>query len=96
MSYRGWNLSIRTPTGKMVDGFDIVGGEGPMAPTRCGSIAVADLLGYIRKNNMELADVKKLCTRTGGFVSHAGISDALELTKRAEKEISMQRCYGIQ
>ena len=71
--------------GKMVDGFDIVGGEGPMAPTRCGSIAVADLLGYIRKNNMELADVKKLCTRTGGFVSHAGISDALELTKRAEK-----------
>lgn len=70
--------------GKMVDGFDIVGGEGPMAPTRCGSISVADLLGYIKKNSLELADVKKLCTRTGGFVSHAGISDALELTKRAE------------
>lgn len=69
--------------GKMVDGYDIVGGEGPMAPTRCGSIAVADLLAYIKKNNMEMADIKKLCTRTGGFVSHVGISDAIELTNRA-------------
>ena len=70
--------------GKMVDGYDIVGGEGPMAPTRSGSVAVADLLGYIKDNNLELADVKKLCTRTGGFVSHVGISDALELTNRAK------------
>lgn len=70
--------------GKMVDGYDIVGGEGPMAPTRCGSISVSDLLGYMKKNNLELADVKKLCTRTGGFVSHVGISDALELTERAK------------
>ena len=28
--------------------------------------------------------MKKLCTRTGGFVSHAGISDAVELTNRAK------------
>lgn len=69
--------------GKMVDGYDIVGGEGPMAPTRCGSVAVADLLSYIKNNNLELADVRKLCTKTGGFVSHLGISDALEVTKRA-------------
>ncbi len=71
--------------GRMVDGYDIVGGEGPMAPTRCGSIAVADLLAYIRDNNLEIADVKKLCTRSGGFISHVGISDALELTERAKK-----------
>lgn len=71
--------------GKMVDGFDIVGGEGPMAPTRCGSISVAELLTYIEKNHLELGEVKSLCTRSGGFVSHTGISDALELTKRAEE-----------
>ena len=68
----------------MVDGYDIVGGEGPMAPTRCGSVSVADLLQYMKRENLEIADVKKLCTRTGGFVSHTGISDALELTKRAQ------------
>lgn len=70
--------------GKMIDGCDIVGGEGPMAPTRCGSISVANLLEYMEKNSMDLGDVKKLCTRTGGFVSHLGISDAIELTERAD------------
>lgn len=70
--------------GKMIDGYDIVGGEGPMAPTRCGSISAANLLEYMKKNQMEIEDVKKLCTRTGGFVNHVGISDALELTNRAK------------
>ncbi|MGN0466324.1 MAG: butyrate kinase [Lachnospiraceae bacterium] len=70
--------------GKMIDGFDIVGGEGPMAPTRCGSISVADLLGYMKKNHYSVDDVKGLLTKSGGFVHHLGISDALELTNRAE------------
>lgn len=70
--------------GKMIDGYDIVGGEGPMAPTRCGSVSVADLLSYIKQNNFDIDDVKKLCTSTGGYVSHVGISDALEITKRAK------------
>lgn len=68
--------------GKMIDGYDIVGGEGPMAPTRCGSISVSDVLTYIKEHDLE--EVKKLCTKSGGFVNHVGISDALELTKRAE------------
>lgn len=70
--------------GKMVDGYDIVGGEGPMAPTRCGSVAVADLLSYMKKHALEIEDVKKLCSRTGGFINHVGISDAIELTNRAK------------
>ncbi len=78
--------------GRMIDGYDIVGGEGPMAPTRCGSIAVSDLLSYMEKNNLSIADVKKMCSRTGGFVSHTGISDALEIENRAaagEKQAEM-------
>lgn len=67
--------------GKMVDGFDIVGGEGPMAPTRCGSIAVADFIKYCE--DREIHTVKQLCTKNGGFVNHLGISDAQELTRRA-------------
>jgi butyrate kinase len=68
--------------GRMIDGFDIVGGEGPMAPTRCGSISVSTLLDYCRGKDPE--EVKQLCTKTGGLVSHIGISDALELTIRAK------------
>lgn len=68
--------------GRMIDGFDIVGGEGPMAPTRCGSISVANIVKYLEFNDIK--DLKQLCTKSGGFVSHIGISDALELIKRAE------------
>lgn len=70
--------------GRMVDGFDIVGGEGPMAPTRCGSISVADLLTYMEQHNLGIDKIRELLTKSGGFVSHMGISDAVELTKRAE------------
>ena len=70
--------------GKMVDGYDIVGGDGPMAPTRCGSISVGNLLNYMKKNNLSVADVKPLLTKSGGFVSHLGISDAIELNNRAD------------
>lgn len=79
----GGGISISAHcAGKMIDGFDIVGGEGPMAPTRCGSIAVADLLKYAE--DKEIKTVRQLCTRNGGFVSHLGISDAIELTERAK------------
>lgn len=61
--------------GRMIDGFDIVGGEGPMAPTRCGSISVSELIRFLE--GKELREAKELCTKNGGFVSHLGISDAL-------------------
>ena len=71
--------------GRMIDGYDIVGGEGPMAPTRCGSISVYDLLDYMESSGLGSKEARKLSTRTGGFVSHLGISDAIEVTERAAK-----------
>ena len=68
--------------GRMIDGFDIVGGEGPMAPTRCGSIAVADLLRHCEGKTLQ--EVMLLCTEKGGFVSHTGSSDGLELSRKAQ------------
>ncbi len=68
--------------GRMIDGFDIVGGEGPMAPTRSGSVSVTNLLNYAA--GRDLKEVKGICTRSGGLVSHLGTSDALEVSRRAE------------
>lgn len=82
----GGGISISAHrAGKMIDGYDIVGGEGPMAPTRCGSISVANVLDYMMKNNISTGEMKSQLTRTGGFVSHLGISDAIELTDRASR-----------
>lgn len=69
--------------GRMIDGNDIVGGEGPMAPTRCGSVSVMNVLDYMEKNRVSITEMRKLCIKSGGFVEHQGISDALELTRRA-------------
>lgn len=67
--------------GRMVDGFDIVGGEGPMAPTRPGSVSIASVLEYLQSHSLE--DLRRLCNKTGGFVSHLDTSDALEVEKAA-------------
>lgn len=53
-----------------------------MAPTRCGTVPVIEvekLCGAAEDRR----EVKSLCTKTGGFVSHLGTSDALEVTRRA-------------
>lgn len=69
--------------GRMVDGADIVGGEGPMAPTRCGALPVAEVLDYLDAGHAT-ADVRRMCMKTGGFIDLLGTSDALEVSRRAE------------
>ncbi|MBR6321664.1 MAG: butyrate kinase, partial [Lachnospiraceae bacterium] len=63
--------------GRMIDGYDIVGGEGPMAPTRCGAVPVAEFIEYSEGKSAK--ELRALTTRSGGFVSHLGTSDALEV-----------------
>lgn len=69
--------------GRMVDGFDIVGGDGPMAPTRCGGLNVTQVADYLRDHSRK--ELVAMCHRTGGFVSHLGTSDALEVQRRASE-----------
>lgn len=69
--------------GRMVDGYDIVGGEGSMAPTRCGGVPVSALLDYLEAGH-DIGGVRAMCMKTGGFVDLLGTSDAREVTARAE------------
>ncbi len=69
--------------GKMIDGNDIVAGDGPMTPTRSGSVPVAELVTYIFDNNLDKKTAKALATKTGGFVDLLGTSDARDVTKMA-------------
>ncbi len=69
--------------GKMIDGNDIVAGDGPMAPTRCGSVPAAQMIRYAY-DHPDKKETLALTTKTGGFVSHLGTSDALDVFNRAE------------
>lgn len=69
--------------GLMIDGNDIIRGEGPMAPTRCGSIPVSDMIDICFSGKTK-AEVKQLCQKEGGFVSYFGTSDAKEVSNMAK------------
>lgn len=71
--------------GRMIDGNDIVGGEGCMAPTRCGAVPAIEMVKYCFSGVTE-KDARSLCTKTGGFVSHLGTSNALEVYERAKQD----------
>jgi len=69
--------------GRMIDGNDIVGGEGPMAPTRCGAVPASGMIQYCFAHK-DKKEVSALCTKAGGFVSHLGTSDAREVCAMAD------------
>ena len=79
----GGGISISAhKNGRMIDGNDIVGGEGPMAPTRCGSLPAAEIIRYAYAHDSK-KDALALTTKTGGFVNLLDTSDALEVFNRA-------------
>ena len=58
----------------MIDGTMGADGEGPFAPTRIGSVPVLQLLDYIEAHSID--DVRRMCSRSGGFVSLFGTSNS--------------------
>ena len=54
-----------------------------MAPTRAGALPVAEVLDYLEAGH-GVAETRRLCMKTGGFVDLLGTSDALEVSRRAE------------
>ena len=60
--------------GRMIDGSMGADGEGPFAPTRIGYVPVLELLDYIEAHSID--EVRRMCSRAGGFVSLFGTSDA--------------------
>ena len=66
--------------GRVVDVNDIVNGDGPMAPTRCGAVPVAGVLELMRERPAD--QVKALTTKNGGVVDLLGTSDMRQVTAR--------------
>lgn len=60
--------------GRIIDGNDASGGEGPFTPTRMGTMAVTDVLRFLNHGTVE--ELKSLCSQTGGFSSYFGTSNA--------------------
>ncbi len=70
--------------GRMVDGNVGSGGDGAFTPTRIGSMPVLPLLDYIEAHSIE--EVRRMCSRSGGFVSYFGTSDAKVVHRLVEEK----------
>ena len=60
--------------GRMIDGTEGAGGDGPFTPTRLGSIPLMETAKYLETHAPE--ELEAMCSRSGGFVSHFGTSDS--------------------
>ncbi|MGN1344908.1 MAG: butyrate kinase [Traorella sp.] len=69
--------------GKMIDGNDGGGGEGPFTPTRMGSMAISDVINYLWDKPKE--EMKQLISVTGGLSNYFGTSNTNEIHKLVEK-----------
>ena len=56
--------------GRMIDGTEGAGGDGPFTPTRLGSIPLMETAKYLETHSA--AELEAMCSRSGGFVSHFG------------------------
>lgn len=69
--------------GRMIDSTEGSGGDGPFSPTRLGSIPVVEITKFLENHSVE--ELKAMCSRSGGFVSHFGTSDADRIHALVEK-----------
>ena len=64
--------------GRMIDSTEGAGGDGPFTPTRLGSIPVMEVLQYLDQGH-STQEMRAMLSRSGGFVSHFGTSDAAKI-----------------
>ncbi|MBR5302200.1 MAG: butyrate kinase [Clostridia bacterium] len=69
--------------GRMIDGNNAGGGEGPFSPTRMGTMAITDIIGELGDKTPQ--ELKKLCSQAGGLTSHFGTSNSDVVHAMVEK-----------
>ncbi len=70
--------------GRMIDGNDGAGGEGPFTPTRVGSVDILDYIDYMADHPEDLETRRKKCMTGGGLAAHFGTSNADVIHKMVE------------
>lgn len=69
--------------GRVIDVNNGLAGEGPMSPTRAGSMPSSEFTRYILDNELSYDEVYNILSRNSGFISHVGTGDALAVENNA-------------
>ena len=79
----GGGLSITAQqNGRIIDGNDVLQGEGPMAPNRSGNVPLMPVIRMCFSGTYTQKEVENKVSKTGGWLGLAGTDSALELERR--------------
>jgi butyrate kinase len=68
--------------GRMIDSNDIIGGDGPMTPTRAGTLPAIKILKLCFSGKYTEKELYDRFNKEGGLIDHLGTQDMLEVEKR--------------
>lgn len=82
----GGGLSITAQKqGRIVDGNDVLNGDGPMAPNRSGYVPLLPIIKMCYSGKYTEKEMKTKVSKTGGLVSLLGTDNMLEIKSRMAK-----------
>jgi butyrate kinase len=82
----GGGLSITAQqNGRIIDGNDVLNGDGPMAPNRSGNVPVMPVIKMCYSGNHTQEEMKNKVSKTGGLLGLLGTDDSREILARIEK-----------
>lgn len=85
IAHIGGGISVTAhQKGKMIDSNDIVNGDGPMTPTRAGSMPATDIIKMCFSGKYTEKEMYNKITKQGGLIDHLGTSDSREVVKMIE------------
>jgi butyrate kinase len=86
VSHMGGGISVGAHRrGRVIDVGDAIGGDGPMAPERAGSIPGTQLARLCFDGSYSLEEVLRMFAGGGGVYAHLGTRDMKEVDHRAEQ-----------
>lgn len=85
VAHIGGGISVAAhKKGRVVDVNDIINGDGPMAPTRCGQVTVKGIVDLCFSGDFSQKEIYELIRKNGGITDHLGTSDTREVMARKE------------
>jgi butyrate kinase len=86
VAHVGGGLSVTAHRqGKIVDGNDVLNGDGPMAPNRSGSVPAVPIIKMCYSGDYTEKEMIEKISKTGGLLGHLGTDDTRIIKKKIEE-----------
>ena len=86
VAHVGGGLSVTAQRkGKIVDGNDVLNGDGPMAPNRSGSVPAVPIIKMCFSGEYTEKEMIEKISKTGGLLGHLGTDDTRTIKKMIEE-----------